>query len=57
MRKPKFPKKPKNSSSMAVWERYYERVKMVAAKRKAIDDAPKKKASLMTKVNALKARS
>ena len=57
MRKPKFPKKPKNSSSMAVWERYYERVKMVAAKRKAIDDAPKKKAALQSKVNALKARS
>ena len=42
---------------MAVWERYYERVKMVAAKRKAIEEAPKKKAALQTKVNALKARS
>ena len=54
---PKWPKQPKASSSEATWNRYYERVKVVAAKRKSIKEAPKKKASIRTKVDALKSKA
>ena len=53
---PKWPKQPKQKSSETVWTRYYERVKAVAAKRKAIKDAPKKKAGLKSKADAIKSK-
>ena len=55
-RLPKFPKQPKMSSSLATWERYEARVKAVAAKRKAIQDAPKKKEALKSRISKIKNR-
>lgn len=53
---PKWPKKPKKSSSLEVWARYEQRVKDVAAKRKSIKEAPKKKEAIARKVEALRMR-
>jgi hypothetical protein len=51
---PKWPKKPRKSAGLATWNRYEERVKAVAAKRKAIKEAPKKKEAIARKVESLK---
>lgn len=53
-RLPKYPKQPKQSSSLQVWARYLERCKAVAQKRKAMRDAPKKKDSIKAQVSKLK---
>ena len=51
---PKWPKRPKKSSGVAVWERYEQRVKDVAAKRKAIKEAPKKKEAIARKADSIR---
>ena len=56
-RLPKWPKQPKKSASTQTWDKYYERVKAVASKRKAIKDAPKKKDSIAAKVAAIRSKS
>ena len=51
---PKWPKRPKKGSSLAVWERYEQRMKEVAAKRKAIAEAPKKKAAIAQRADKIR---
>lgn len=51
---PKWPKKPKQKSSLATWELYEQRVREVAAKRKAIKEAPKKKDAIRKKADAVR---
>lgn len=56
-RLPKWPKKPKKSSSVAVWENYERRVKEVAAKRKAIKEKPKKVDTIRNRTDSLRSKS
>ena len=48
-RKKKYPKMPKRSASLAVWQRYEARCKEVDKHNKAIDEKP-------AKIDAIKAR-
>ncbi len=51
---PKWPKQPKRTSSLAVWQRYEQKVKAVKAKRKAIQEAPKKKEAIAERARKAK---
>ena len=48
-KKYKLPKRPKQSASLAVWERYHERVKETHKKNAQIEADKKKKAALINK--------
>ena len=48
-KKPKKPKQPKASASLAVWQRWDQRMKAWKAKCKAIDDKPAKVAAIKRK--------
>jgi hypothetical protein len=52
-RKPKKPKAPKKSSSMAVWERYDQRMQDYKRRLKEYQDAPKKKEAIRRKYQSL----
>jgi hypothetical protein len=55
MRKlPKFPKAPKLSSSLAVWQRYEQRCADVSKKRADIKAEPSKKAAIKRKAEVIK---
>ena len=51
---PKKPKQPKRGASVAVWERYLERVKNWEKKVKAIKDAPKRKDAIKKQADNIK---
>lgn len=49
VKKPKRPKKPKQSAGVAVWERYSDRVKDWEKRCREIDSDKKKKENLIKK--------
>ena len=53
-KKRKYPKQPKASSSIEVWNRYLQKCKEVAAHNKALSQKPQKIASIKQQVSKLK---
>ena len=53
-RLPKWPKAPKASASLEAWQRYAQRCREVASKRKAIKAKPQKIQAIKTAVSKLK---